>query len=502
MIVNFWRPVKEAHVVIVGAGIAGIAAAVQLAASGLRVTACEAESRPGGKIRSCDRQDMDIDVGPTVFTMPWVFDDILAPAGRTLAELVALEQLEVLAHHRWPDGSQLDLYADVERSAAAIEVFAGGRAARQYLRFSTRAKSVHDALVGTFMTRPQPGFLGLFRNAGPGGLASLAAVRPFRSLWHGLGGFFDDERLRQLFARYATYYGSSPFAAPATLMLIAHVEQLGVWKIDGGLRALTLALANVAEACGTSLRYDARVARVSSAGGRVSGVELESGETIGADKVIVNADINALASGELGSAARAAAPPTPVAERSLSAMTWAGKAACSAPLGCHNVVFSSDYRKEFNDLSSSRGLPTEPTVYLHAPDRPGANGAEPKPERLFLLVNAAARGDERNRDVQTIDAMRRAVERQLGRCGIDLDTELSAFEATTPADFHRRYPATGGALYGRATHHWTTPFRRAGSRTRIPGLYVAGGSVHPGAGVPMAALSGKLAAAEVLADLA
>ena len=195
---------------------------------------------------------------------------------------------------------------------------------------------------------------------------------------------------------------------------------------------------------------------------------------------------------------RNAVPAVPEQQRSLSAITWAGIAACSARLSCHNVAFCDDYRAEFDDLSGERGVAHQPTVYVHAPD--SARTEPGSPQRLFLLVNAAARGDRRPLGEEELKATRHAVERHLENCGIGLTTDLSMFEITTPSEFAQRYPATGGALYGRATHHWTTPFRRASSRTKIRKLYVAGGSTHPGAGVPMAALSGRLAADCAAAD--
>ena len=225
---------------------------------------------------------MEIDVGPTVFTMPWVFDDLLEPAGCSLSDRVELEPLDVLAHHRWPGGAALDLHAELEQSAAAIGEFAGSAAAQDYLRFQTRAKKTYEALLETFMLRPQPGYFALAKNAGAGGLAAMAAARPFRSLWDALGLFFTDDRLRQLFARYATYYGSSPFAAPATLMLIAHVEQLGVWRVRGGLRALTNALATIAQELGAAIHYDSPVEQIRLKHGQISGVELEGGQNIAA----------------------------------------------------------------------------------------------------------------------------------------------------------------------------------------------------------------------------
>ena len=491
---------RHDRVLIVGAGIGGIITALSLTSRGIPVTVCEQASGPGGKIRSCSRPDMQIDVGPTVFTMPWVFDEILAHLGTELGELVTLERLGKLAHHRWPDGSTLDLYPDEALSSQAIEAFAGPTAAEQYRRFTRQAESMYETLVDTFMTQSRPSLLGLMCNAGPARLAALAGVRPFRTMWQGLGDFFDDPRLRQLFSRYTTYYGSSPFHAPATLMLIAHVEQLGVWRVHGGIRALAAALADLAATLGAEFRYDACVENIAVSRRRPTSATLTSGERIEANRIIVNGDVNALASGRFGADVAGAVAATPAEARSLSAITWAGLAHCGDRLDFHNVLFSKDYLAEFASLIDARALPKSPTIYVHAPDhaRPAGDGHS-RSQRLFMLINAPPTGDTGPLDQASLRSAAASVQRRLEEAGVDLD--IADFEMTTPVDFERRYPATGGGLYGCATHSWQTPFKRPTHRTKLPGLYVTGGSTHPGAGVPMAALSGRMAAECVMADL-
>lgn len=483
---------------VVGAGVAGLSAAIALAAAGMRVSVLEAARHPGGKIRAWRDGDRAVDVGPTVFTMPWVFDELLAAAGTRLSDEIRLAPLEVLAHHRWPDGTALNLYADDARTLDAIGDFAGRNAAGQYRTFCRQSQRVFDALRDTFLTRSQPGLVGLIRNTGAARIGTLSELQPFRTLWDALASQFDDPRLRQLFGRYATYCGSSPFAAPATLMLIAHVERLGVWRIDGGMAALATALERVAMRLGVDFEYGCPVQRVHVAGRRVRAIELDEGRRIDAGCVVVTADTNAVASGAFGEDLCKAVAATPRSRRSLSAITWAGSTRVEAgSLACHNVAFSTDYEAEFRQLLEHRAVPDSPTVYLHLPDRNGA-AAVTGSERAFLLINAPPDGDaDTAADPRAALA---AVERQLDACGITLPDGLDELDVTGPADFHRRFPATGGALYGPATHGWRAAFQRPGNRTPIAGLYLAGGSVHPGAGVPMAALSGRLAAACALDD--
>jgi len=224
--------------------------------------------------------------------------------------------------------------------------------------------------------------------------------------------------------------------------------------------------------------------------------------------VVFNGDASALAQGLLGESARAAASNTPLAKRSLSAVTWSVNAPTSGfPLVRHNVFFDDDYKLEFDDIFKRRKLPSRGTVYVCAQDRTDTAPAVSGSERLLCLVNAPATGDQSSGHQLTPSEIQSCQEQSLkllGQCGLALDLTAATAHSviTTPRDFNQLFPGTGGALYGPASHGWMTPFQRPSSASKLPGLYLAGGSVHPGPGVPMAALSGQLAAATVLASLA
>jgi 1-hydroxycarotenoid 3,4-desaturase len=219
--------------------------------------------------------------------------------------------------------------------------------------------------------------------------------------------------------------------------------------------------------------------------------------------VVLNADVAALADGKLGrAAAGAVSAPSPRA-RSLSALTWNLVARTEGfPLLRHNVFFSADYAAEFGDLFRHRRLPRRPTVYVCAQDRDDRESGLCEPERLLCLVNAPPNGDRGGPPPSEITSCEEQTFRLLEHCGLRIERRSETTVMTTPADFERLFPATGGALYGQASHGWMASFRRPGARSRMPGLYLAGGSTHPGAGIPMAALSGQLAAASLLEDLA
>jgi 1-hydroxycarotenoid 3,4-desaturase len=495
---------KAGQVVIVGAGIGGLAAALELAVRGLEVTVLERGPRPGGKMAAASVGGQAIDAGPTVLTMRPVFDALFARAGARLGDHVPLVPARLLARHAWSTDERLDLHADLEASVDAVGRFAGAAEARAFRAMSAQAKAVHDLLERTFVARPRAGVAGLIRESGLAGLAGLAHLRPFSSLDRVLGGHFRDVRLRQLFGRYATYAGSSPYLAPGPLLMIVHTERSGVWLPQGGMRALADAIALLAVRAGARLVYGAPVKSIEVRDGRACGVRLERGDRIAADAVVCNADAGALAAGLFGPAVVRAAEPVAVRDRSLSAITWTiAGAAAGFPLARHNVFFSRDYPAEFHDLFAQSRTPRDPTVYVCGQDRGDDARAPPGgTERMLVLVNAPADGDTHGYTTAEIEACEQAMRRTLERCGLSIASEPGRTTVTTPADFHAHYPATGGALYGRATHGWRATFRRPGARSRIERLYLAGGSVHPGAGVPMAALSGRIAALSLVQDLA
>lgn len=492
------------RVVVIGAGVAGLTSALALAAKGLDVVVLERASAPGGKMREIAIGGRPIDSGPTVFTMRWVFDELFAEAGRNFSDAVTLTPLQVLARHAWDDRGHLDLFADQQRSIDAIGAFAGAAEARGYGRFCTDTRRMFEILEHPFLRAAEASMSGLIGASGLRGLMTLQEIRPFSTMWGALGTYFRDPRLRQLFARYATYCGSSPFLAPATLMLVAHVEREGIWSIGGGMHALARALAEGAQAFGATIRYDAEVKDIATAGGRVSGVTLGDGEVIDADAVIVNADVAAVADGLFGASARRAASSIATSARSLSAMTWSLRATTRGfPLSRHSVFFSRNYAAEFTSIFDRGRMPDEPTVYVCAQDRGDAGYAQgdADDERLLVLINAPAIGDRRLFDAAEVEQCAQRTFGVLERCGLQITRRPEMTQVTTPADFNTLFPATGGALYGRSSHGWTASFARPGARTRIPGLYLAGGSTHPGPGVPMAALSGRAATRSLLADL-
>ena len=488
---------REPPVVVIGAGMGGLVSALLLAHRGVEVVVVESHDVPGGKLHTQNVGDAVIDSGPTVMTMRWVFDDIMRSVGTSLDKELSLQPLSVLARHFWPDGSQLDLHADPQKSEAEVERFAGALEAARFKRFCNRARALYDALEGPFMRGATPQLARFMAQLGPSGLALLGQLGPMRTLWQQLQREFIDPRMRQLFGRYATYCGSSPWQAPATLMLIAQAEMDGVWHVEGGMQTLAETLTCLAQDRGVRFMYGQTCTRIEVQSDCVQGVHLQSGRFLPASAVVFNGEPHALRLGAMGESVQStvSAQPPP---RSLSAVTWAIHAPWqSRELDRHNVFFQHDYASEFEDIFDAQRLPRTPTVYVCAQDRPAEQASTH--ERLFCLVNAPAHHNDALSS-EEIDQCEQTSFDFLQRMG--LRWTGSPTLRTTPQDFHQRFAHSGGALYGQATHGWMSIFTRPGAKTAIKGLYLAGGGVHPGPGLPMAALSGQKAAEAVVANLA
>ena len=494
---------RPERVVIIGGGIGGLSACLELAHLGFNVTVLEKESHVGGKIRQLTVGSGDgiglIDSGPTVFTMRWVFEELFDTCNASFADHIETEALDILARHTWGE-CHLDLFADRYKSADAIASFSSPVEAKAFLEFCAMAKKVYGALEKPFIKSPRPSMLGMMAALGIANSKPLMEIGPFSNLWDSLGKYFRDPRLHQLFGRYATYCGSSPFLAPATLMLIAQVEMDGVWSVKGGMAQIPKAIARLAESKGATIRTNTTIRQLHSRANHIESIELMDGERIPVDYVIFNGDINALRLGLLGESISPSIANSIPNSRSLSAITWSMKAKTSGfPLVRHNVFFNQPYQQEFSDIFDKRKYPISPTVYICAQDRTDSGDALNDEERLLCLVNAPAIGDEQHINQEEIERCEQSAFSLLHQCGLKIEQSTQQTIRTTPTEFNRLFPGRGGALYGQATHGWMSSFQRSNALSKINNLFLAGGSVHPGPGVPMAALSGRQAVAALMA---
>lgn len=501
---------KCPHVVVIGAGVGGLATALRLLTSGFAVTVLERGPRPGGKMRQIPVGPAQFDGGPSVMTMPWVLDDLLACAGVHRRDVLSLSPLSPLCRHFFADGTVLDLFSDDatpsgkpshpdaawQRSADEIARVMGRRSADEYCRFRRHAAKIYQAVEGPFLRRPLPqGALEVVTSFNLSDAFGMLRLDALRSLWRAVCSQFSDERLRVLFARYATYSGADPFVAPATLAVIPHVElAFGVYAVDGGMYSVAACLSELIERRGGTLRCGAEVERVEldAKGERVTAVVV-AGEAIPADYVVANCDAVQLYSRLLSGSrtadrhAKAIADLEPSLSAYLNLFVVGGETVSALPLVHHNVFFSRDYVQEWRELRS--GPPSDPTVYLCNPD------AGLPQQRWFCLTNSPplpAQGTGPWNPALNA-ACRKRVVQQLSRHHIALSSILQAEGEVTPQDFAQLFPLSRGAIYGPAASSRLGAFARP--RNRVPGidnLFCVGGSTHPGAGVPMVMLSAAI----------
>lgn len=489
-------PSPDLHnrVIVIGAGIAGLATAARLAHAGKDVLVFEQQDAPGGKMRTIPSAAGPVDAGPTVLTMRPVFDELFADLGERLDDHVTLIRQRIIARHFWKDGSTLDLHDTHEANRHAIRAFAGPRQAERFSRFNTYARELFEAFDAPMMRTPAPSLpkLAAYVAMRPHLLPRLA---PFSTLDRLLRRFFNDPRLIQLFGRYATYVGGSPYQAPALLSLIWRAESAGVWSVKGGMHELALAIMRIAQARGAVFHFNTPVARINVEHGRACGVTLNDGTVIPAATLVFNGDPRALPKGLLGADCKSLATGTMTSARSLSAEVWAFAARPSGPeLAHHNVFFRTDPKPEFDALARGERV-NDPTVYVCAMDR-GQSTPPPDVERFETIANAPPLNT--GPPEEEITKCRTRTFQTLTGFGLRFDRMPGAENLTTPGGFNRMFPASAGSLYGQSPHGMTAALRRPQARTGIAGLFLAGGGAHPGAGVPMATLSARHAAEAIL----
>jgi phytoene desaturase len=471
-------------VVVVGAGLGGLACALHLAAAGRQVTVIERESVPGGRAGRLSIDGYEFDTGPTVLTMPELIEEPLAAVGEKLSDWLELTPLDPAYRAYYPDGSTLDVRTDTVAMAAEISKVCGPREADGYLRFVDFARELWRLERDNFIDRNLDTPLDLVNLS----LLKLLGMGGFRRLQPKINKFFRDPRTQRIFSFQAMYAGLAPQDALAIYAVIAYLDSVaGVYFPKGGMHAVPVALAGAAAKHGVSFRYDTTVASVSVSHGRADGVILSDGSRIAADAVVLNPDLPMAYQDLLDAPLRRKLDYSP-----SCVVLHIGSTATYSKIAHHNIHFGRSWKGTFDEVIHQGLLMSDPSLLVtNPPSEKGQTYYVLAPTPNLEVAPLDWRGGLGQRYADEI----MGVLEQRGYIGFRDGVEV--LEVITPADWADQGMAAGTPFAAAHTFTQTGPFRPGNLHRRLPNVVFTGSGTQPGVGVPMVLISGKLAAARI-----
>ncbi|CAB4644839.1 unannotated protein [freshwater metagenome] len=483
-------------IVVIGAGMGGMTSAARLARGGHEVAIYEASDQVGGKCRTEWIGRVAFDTGPSLLTLPAVYKDFFQRTGKPMGMVCPIETVNPAFDYRFADGSRVQ-FANLSRKETldSITKSFGEQASGQWDQIMRRAEAMWDVSRGPFVESELNSPLTLLKRLTF--FRDLLIIAPWKSLRTHADEILMDQRLRFIMDRYATYSGSDPRKAPAVLSTIAFVEEsFGAWHVKGGLGNLALEVHQRAKDVGVSFHLNSPVAQIISVKGKATGIVLASGERVDADVIIANADAslvyNKLISGNNRVLKRV---------RRNIARADVSVAGFSLLLGMrkddndgmnhHTVLFPKNYDAEFDSIFKEGKPVARPTIYICAPKDPLMSKDE-NLEGWFVLVNAPTHGSFDWSDDDFNQKYANQIIDQIEETGIEIRSRLETITVRTPADLESQTLAPGGAIYGTSSNGARAAFLRAKNRSPIKGLYLVGGSAHPGGGLPLVGISADL----------
>ncbi|SIQ62635.1 phytoene desaturase family protein [Micromonospora avicenniae] len=479
------------RVVVVGAGLGGLACALHLAGSGRQVTVLEREPVPGGRAGRLGVDGYEFDTGPTVFTMPELIAEALGAVGEELGDWLDLTPLDPAYRAYYPDGSTLDVITDTTRMAAEISRVCGPREADGYLRFVDYARRLWQLERADFIERNLDSPADLLT----GNLLRLLAGGAFRRLHTKIGQFFRDPRTQRIFSFQAMYAGLAPHDALAIYAVIAYLDSVaGVWFPRGGMHSVSRAMAGAAEKHGVQIRYDTTVTRVETAHGRATGVLTADGELIPADVVVLNPDLPV--------AYRDLLPPGPRRRLSYSpscVVLHVGSSQGYGRIAHHNIHFGRSWRGTFDEVIRRGELMSDPSLLVTNPSRTDPSVAPPGRHTYYVLAPVP------NLERAPLDwrggLAGRYADQLIGtleeRGYVGFGSGIEVLRTVTPAEWADQGMAAGTPFAAAHSFLQTGPFRPGNLHRTLPNVVFVGSGTQPGVGVPMVLISGKLAAGRV-----
>lgn len=475
---------------IIGSGIGGIAAAIRLALKGYAITVFEANATFGGKMTQFALNGFRFDAGPSLFTLPQLVDDLFLLAGKNPQDYFRYQQLEIITQYFFADTTRLTAYREPEKFAAEVEKKLGIKQ-QDVLTYLKKSARIYEATAPTFLEKS---LHKANTYLSPDILKTVTALPDLgltTTMHQANKAAFNDPRLVQLFDRFATYNGSDPYQAPATLTIIPHLEHnIGAFYPEGGIYAIAQSLVKLAEELGVKFRYHEPVTQIITDQKQVTGLTTPQGKYI-FDVVVSNMDV--VPTYRKLMPQLKAPEKTLMQPRSSSALIYYWGITKTFPeLDLHNIFFSQDYEQEFQHIFRKKTIATDPTVYVNITSKYSSDDAPPGQENWFVMVNVP-HNDGQNWD-DLISKTRTAVIQKLSKTlKADIASLISCERVWDPIGIELQTSSFAGALYGSSSNNRMAAFLRHPNFTnKLKGLYFCGGSVHPGGGIPLCLLSAKI----------
>jgi len=482
-------PEKKAF--IIGAGIAGIATAIRLAVKGYHVEVFEANSYPGGKLLEIKQDGFRFDAGPSLLTMPQYMDELFELAGKDPSQYFSYQKLDIICQYFYEDGSRLTADTDNEKFISNVEsLMREGQALSKQLDNSSK---IYQLINHIFLQQSLHRLKAYLNWCAVKTLFRFPQIDPFRTMHQANSRRFTDERLVQYADRYATYNGSNPYQAPATLNVIPHLEQhFGAYFPKDGMYSIVTSLVDLAESIGIKFHYNSKVDQILLKDKKAIGIKINE-DIIDADIIISNTDVWFTYHKLLSSHPYLFPKKILSQERSSSALIFYWGIKKQFPeLELHNIFFSADYKAEFDHIWQQQNIYDDPTVYVNISSKLKTDDAPAGCENWFVMINVPAnKGQDWDKLIQEA---RKSILQKLSRV---LKTDISGLiiseSILDPRFIESRTSSYQGSIYGTSSNSRFAAFLRHANRSsKIKNLYFCGGSVHPGGGIPLCLLSAKI----------
>jgi phytoene desaturase len=477
---------------VIGAGLGGLSAAIRLANRGFEVDLYEQNSKPGGKAGEIKEMGYRFDTGPSLLTMPQVLEDLFSECNENVDDYLKINRLDLICKYFFPDESIINAYSDVKKFGEEIDqkTSDNSESLNKYLNY---CKTIYELAGDLFLTKDPSSISTYLNSKALKTLLNIGKIDPFRTINEANESFFKDQRLVQLFNRYATYNGSNPYLAPATLNIIPHVEyNQGSFIPVGGIYSISKALNKLADKKGVNVFLNQKVDEIILENREVKAIKVND-KIIKYDKIISNVDVNFTFKNLIKNFESRESRRYEKKLPSFSGLVfYLGIKKEFPEFETHNILFSKDYRKEFDDIFDNKTIHNDPTLYIYISSKLNKDDAPTGKENWFVMINAPHIQNQ-NWDNEVKSARKNVVKKINNFLNTDIESLIEFEKIMSPVDIQNRTGSYLGSIYGISSNDKFAAFMRQSNKSKtVKNLYFCGGSAHPGGGIPLVILSGKI----------